>query len=166
MTTTIGFPTGDFPAPLPFAMELPDGWMGTHVPGALLAAYRTPEGEPEGFRPNVIVTWERSPIDISIEKVAEDALARVGRESAGWEFISTEAATVGDSYEALLYIIREPLNDMTLQRATLFVLGPPTGRTRDLYQVVGTYPSGDDELSTDMRSFLLSFALATPAALT
>lgn len=164
--TTIGFPTGDFPAPLPFAMELPDGWLGAYVPGTLLAAYRPPTGESDQFRPNVVVTWERSSTDTPIKEVAESALARAMRDSPGLEVVATEAATVADSYEAVLSLIREPFNDVTLLRARLFVLGPPTGRIRDLYQIVGTYPSGQAKLNSDVRSCLLSFALATPVAAT
>lgn len=162
--TTIGFPTGDFPAPLPFAMELPEGWLGAHVPGTLLAAYRPPADESNQFRPNVVVTWERISTDTPLREVVETAVARVLRESPSMEVVSSEAATVADSYEAVLCRFREPLKDVTLLRATLFVLGPRTGRIRDLYQIVGTYPSGDDPLNSDMRSCLLSFALATPVA--
>lgn len=159
--TTVGFPTADFPAPLPFSIELPIGWLGAYVPGALVAAYKPVTTR---FRPNVVVTWQRAALESSVRAVAGRALELALRGSPRLKSLTNELAGGNESFEAAYTVLSDHLDDdLTILHARLFVLGPRIGALRDLYEIVGTYPSGDEALEATMRTCLMSFALAIPA---
>lgn len=161
--TMVGFPTIDFPAPLPFVIELPEGWLGAHVPGALLAAYGPETSEASLFRPNVVVTWQRVPLETNVQSVTDHAFDQARRATPDAKVLVRDAAE-SDSFEAALTVFTEPSSTHPdLLHAGLFVVGPPAGKIRDLYQVVGTYSADDDAVHAQVRACLLSFALATPA---
>jgi len=53
MTTTLTYPSVQFPGPPSVSVDIPDGWSAVRVPGTLLAARRTDTAG--RFAPNVVV---------------------------------------------------------------------------------------------------------------
>jgi hypothetical protein len=53
MTTTLTYPSAQFPGPPSVSVDIPEGWSPVRVPGTLLAARRTDTGG--RFAPNVVV---------------------------------------------------------------------------------------------------------------
>lgn len=162
--TTIGYPTSDFPAPLPFALELPTGWLGTYVPGTLVAGFK-PSSTTDSFHPNVIVIWQRATVDSSAGAIAKRALELALLESPLLETVSNKVADGDTDFQAVYTLLRNDRgNDFSLFHARLTVVGPPLGTMRDVYQIVGTYPSGDESAAEDVEKCLMSFSLALPAS--
>lgn len=160
--TLVGFPTKDFPAPLPFLINLPARWMGAHIPGALLAAYRPAQTAGSSLDPTVLVTWQRTHPDTSVRKIADQATKHLFKTEPASEVLLQEIAT-SDSFEAALSLVEErSAFETAIRHAFLFVLGPSVGDVRDFYIIEGTYPAGDDEIHEEVKACLLSFALATP----
>jgi hypothetical protein len=74
---TVGYPSGDFPAPLPFAIDIPEDWLAVHYPGTLLAAYGHRSSADDLGRPSIMVRWRRAAITTDVATVARDELSRV-----------------------------------------------------------------------------------------
>lgn len=162
--TTIGFPTTDFPAPLPFALELPSGWLGTYVPGALVAGFK-PSSTADSLRPNVVVSWQRATVESSAGAIAKRALELALLESPLLETVSNKVADGDTSFQAVYTLLKNDRgNNSSLFHARLTVVGPPLGTFRDVYQIVGTYLSGDESVAEDVEKCLMSFSLALPAS--
>jgi hypothetical protein len=165
--TIVGYPTADFPAPLPFSLDLPSGWLGSYVPGALLAAHAPSGAAVDGFLPNVVVTWQIAAVDTDVKMLARRALQTARERNDFVEpsvFDATQDAGVLEA--ALIAYGTRDSDSRTTLHAAMYVIGPMVGRARDLYHVIGTYLAGDDDMHAEMRRLILSFALATPTDIT
>lgn len=171
--TVIGYPTNDFPALLPFTIDLPPGWQGVHLPGAVLAGRGPEPGYPGGLRPNVVVTWQRVVGDPDVASIARHIIQAAQRRDPTLRFDALEVATT-ESFDAALALGRSssPMRQSStsdgdpapgvygVRRAVLFIMGPRITSSRGLYQATGTCTAPDDQEL--IRRCLLSFTLATP----
>ncbi|HEX4220910.1 MAG TPA: hypothetical protein VHZ97_00960 [Pseudonocardiaceae bacterium] len=70
---------------MPLRIELPPNWQAVgieHDDGTDLAAFREPESG-ESFTPNLTLLTRTTPIDLAVRTLADRALGRAARESAG-----------------------------------------------------------------------------------
>lgn len=85
MTTTIGSPTELFPGPPTVSLDVPDDWVATPAPDAVLAARRP--GEAGEFMSNVVVRVDHREdgfvVDRAVEEIRRNAASRPSGESAG-----------------------------------------------------------------------------------
>lgn len=160
--TTVGYPTGDFPAPLPFSLDLPDGWLGAHMPGTLLAAHAPGESDDTGLTANVVVTWQLAAADSDVRGLANLALVDAQSREDYREPSALDGTSGDDGVDVALAAFGTAGDPVDTMHAALFVAGPVIAGRRDLYHVVGTYPGGDDELHGQIRRMMLSFAVAIP----
>lgn len=162
--TRIGYPSEDFPNPVPFHLEIPDDWTGLHVPQTLVAA-RGPEPV-DGYRANVIVAWQRMAADGDVEQLAR-ALVK-GMADASDRF-DVESVRSGEAAGLPVVALESSLDDgrgNTLAQRHLVVAGPvTTHRTRDLFHVAGSYDVDDDAGGRSVGEILRSFVVIDPTEL-
>lgn len=68
MTTTVSYPSAEFPAPAGVSVTAPEGWEPLAALGPLLAVGKTPREE-RTFQPNVVVTSIRT-LGVTLEEAA------------------------------------------------------------------------------------------------
>ena len=162
--TKISYPSEQFPNPVPFFLDAPDTWEGVHVPHTLVAV-RGPEPV-AGFRPNVLVSWQRIAADGKIERLGRKLVEDSSRSYARF---TVEAADDGEVEGLPVFGMRASVVDddgLTLQQKHLLVAGPETSATsRDLFHVSGTFHVDDDRGAEAVTAIIRSFVVIDPASL-
>lgn len=82
MTTTVSYPSAEFPAFAGASVQVPEGWVPLVAVGPLLAVGKEPREE-RTFQPNVIVTSRRT-LGATLEDAAKATVESL-RSSKEWE---------------------------------------------------------------------------------
>lgn len=155
---TVSYPSQDFPAPLPIALEIPEGWVSIHVPYMLISARSNLDYE--GFKPNVTVGWQRVKIDVDADHYVQES-ASVGAASyENYQLLDSKTGSKGNVAVAATRQRFTAGNGVPTLQETLFVFGPvTTERSRDLFQVTATRHEADEESRTQLTAILDSFTV-------
>jgi hypothetical protein len=155
---TISYPSQDFPAPLPIALDIPHGWVALHVPDMLISA-RSPDAH-DGFRPSVTVGWQRVPPGAEPGSFVEQMAAVGGAALSDYQLLETKAGEKGSVAVAASRQRFDSDGGVPTFQETLFVLGPETTeRTRDLFQVTATRHEADEANADVLTEILNSFTI-------
>jgi hypothetical protein len=152
------YPSRDFPAPLPVAVEIPEGWEAVHLPNMLMSARSVDDHE--GVRPNVTVGWQRVGLDADPEEYLAGA-ARVGGASyQNYRLLESKTGAT-DGVSVLAYRHRfDSSGGIPTFQETLVIIGPATTeRSRDLFQVTATRHEQDETSAELISTILDSFTI-------
>lgn len=134
MTTTVSFPSEQFPAYPAISVEAPEGWTPIVVPGMVLALGRTPE--PDVFRANVVVAVSRFPAGYELSTASKSVVEKFASLADAHE-IGRDTATIdGVEWFHIESTFSDPRVGTLVQSAHLSIVDH--GSVVDLVQVTGT----------------------------
>ena len=149
------FPSEDFPGPQPFFIATPDSWLALHAPTALLATRAIPSDDVP-FAANVTVSWQRGRSGDEAEDIAASLASSLDPPG---DVVGVDANPGWDGSAALVRHSAVVGSGVRVIQESLVIVGPPTSaRTRDVFQVVGSWGEGNESDQETVREVVSSFA--------